>query len=204
VRLNYDRVKQVTDHLVSQGKDGNGLVVRQKSSNTHGPATPEGDAGRSGGDAELEFAHGREQEEVERAPGRIERISMGVLVPVGTGDAVVARLRDVIGAAVGLDTQRGDRLDIAAVAAPLRVPAPVAAPTARQAVKPAAGALASSWQAELPGWGWIALGVVLVASIAGGSYGVALRRARPARLTDAQRASMLSDVRQWIAHGENA
>lgn len=204
VRLNYDRIKQVSDHLVAQGKDGNGLVVRQKSSNTHGPATPEGDAGRSGGDAELEFAHGREQEEVERAPGRIERISMGVLVPVGTPDAVVARLRDVISAAAGMDMQRGDRLDIAAVAAPARAPVAGPVPVAR----PAASAVPAATLAELPGnlpaWAWATLGLVMLVGLAGGSYGVALRRARPARLTDAQRASMLADVRQWIAQGENA
>lgn len=203
VRLNYDRVKQVSDHLVAQGKDGNGLVVRQKSSNTHGPATPEGEAGRSGGDAELEFAHGREQEEIERAPGRVERISMGVLVPVGTPDAVVARLRDVIGAAVGLDATRGDRLDIAAVAAPPRAMA-VAAPVARTAAHPVAAGAAPAWEPEMPVWAWAALAVTLIAGVAGGGYGLARRSARPARLTDAQRASMLADVRQWIAQGDNA
>lgn len=201
VRLNYDRVKQMSDRLLAQGKDGNGLVVRQKSSTSHGAPVAEGEAARSsGGDSELEFAHGREQEEVERAPGRIERISIGVVLPAGMPDATVARLQSVIGAAAGLDTARGDRLDIAAVAIGA-LPAPTRAAAGAVAAAPVAGTHAASTAEVLGGfpvWAWIALGVALAAGATGAGVGIGRRRREPRRLTPAERERMLADVRQWI------
>jgi len=203
VRLNYDRVKQVSDRLVAQGKDGNGLVVRQKSSTNHGATTAEGEAGRSGGDSELEFAHGREQEEVERAPGRIDRISIGVIVPAGLDAATMSHLEAVIGAAAGLDTQRGDRLDVAAVSGVTRV-----APIAAQALRPAppASAIAShaTPASDVPVWMWAVLGGALLAGIVGVGFGVvAQRRRQPKRLALAERERLLADVRQWIDVAES-
>lgn len=200
VRLNYDRVKQVSDRLLSQGKDGNGLVVRQKSSAGHAAPSTEGEPSvRTGGDTELEFAHGREQEEVERAPGRVERISIGIVIPAGVPEATVARLQTVIGAAAGLDAQRGDRLDIAAVAGATATvrPAPIAAaaapvvvarPGADQPVKPAG----------LPAWAWIVLGAGIAAGATGLGFGLGRRRREPRRLSPAERERMLADVRQWL------
>ncbi|WP_448102728.1 flagellar basal-body MS-ring/collar protein FliF [Luteibacter jiangsuensis] len=200
VRLNYDRVKQVSDRLLAQGKDGNGLVVRQKSSTTHAAPASEGEASRTGGDSELEFAHGREQEEVERAPGRIERISIGVVIPAGVPEATVARLQAVIGAAAGLDTQRGDRLDIAAVAAAPRgiAVSPVAstASTPRAAVAP--GAVGTDHPFAWPAWAWIVLGVALAGGATGAGFGLGRRRRQPRRLAPAERERMLADVRQWL------
>lgn len=198
VRLNYDRVKQVSDRLVAQGKDGNGLVVRQKSSTNHGATTAEGEAGRSGGDSELEFAHGREQEEVERAPGRIDRISIGVVVPAGLDPATMSHLEAVIGAAAGLDPQRGDRLDVAAVTGATRV-APVAAAPA-VAVRPVPHAPATTGQvdAEVPAWLWGVLGGTLLVGVVGAGFGLSQRRQQPKRLGLAERERLLADVRQWI------
>lgn len=200
VQLNYDRVKQVSDRLLAQGKDGNGLVVRQKSSNSHGASTAEGEAARSGGDSELEFAHGREQEEVERAPGRVEKISIGVVIPAGVADATVTRLQAVIAAAAGLDTQRGDRLDIAAVAAGARTVAvpsvpPGTSPVAARGVPAADGGFVMpAW----PVWVWIALSVGVAAGATGLGFGIGARRREPRRLAHAERERMLADVRQWL------
>lgn len=203
VQLNYDRVKQVSDRLLAQGKDGNGLVVRQKSSTSHGAPAAEGEAVRSGGDSELEFAHGREQEEVERAPGRVERISIGVVIPAGVPEATVSRLQTVIGAATGLDTQRGDRLDIAAVAAGSRtVVASVGA-----AVSPARAAVTSAGAVTLlptwPAWLWVALALTATAGASGAGFALGRRRREPRRLAPVERERMLVDVRQWLELPEN-
>jgi flagellar M-ring protein FliF len=204
VRLNYDRVKQVSDRLLAQGKDGNGLVIHQKNSSTHAAPAAEGDPSRAGsGDAELDFAHGREQEEIERAPGRVERISIGVLVPYGTDTAVVSRLATVISAATGLDTQRGDRLDIAAVGAAHR--AAPAAPV--RATSSPTIARAAVTDVGIPGWDapwWVqaALGVTLVVAMTGVGFAVGRARRRVARLTLAERERLLADVQTWIGAPE--
>lgn len=203
VRLDYDRVKRVSDRLLEQGKDGNGLLTHQKTSSTRGAASPDGETVRAtGGDAELDFAHGREQEEVERAPGRVERISIGVLVPAGTDAATVSRLAAVISAATGLDTQRGDRLDIAAVAATHAaasssvIPAKAAMPSAP--VREAHGYLVPELSWEI----WLALGVALAAAAVGVGFGIGRVGSRVPRLSPAERERMLDDVRRWIAMTE--
>jgi flagellar M-ring protein FliF len=202
VTLNYDRVRQVHERLLEQGKDGNGLLVRQRTANSHlssgsasnadEPARPQGS-----GETETEYAHGREQEEVERAPGRIQRLSVGVVVPAGTPQASVTALYDLIAAAVGIDASRGDRLNVVAMgavppalvattrsipskAAPLAVPRGTAAADDRLALIIALGA---------------AICIALVAVIA---WLLARRRKLPARLTHERREALLGEVRHWL------
>lgn len=123
VRLNYDHVKQVREQLIGQGKDGNGLLVREKTGMA-GRAADESDpdhakAGTSSSDREVEYAHGREQEEVVQTPGRIERISVGVVVPESMPQGQLIKLSEVISAGLGLDPSRGDKVDIASIAPPI-------------------------------------------------------------------------------------
>ena len=197
VQLNYDRIKQVKDTLLAQGKDGNGLLVRQKSSNTHGAAAPEGDAARtasSAGESELEYAHGRQQEEIEVAPGQVQRISVGIMVPSSVDEATSAKLASVIGAAIGLDAQRGDHLDIAAVAAAPKTALALPPVASQHSTHPTESVAAAS---RLPaGAPWMLAGLLGLLCF-GTGVGIARLRA-PRRLPAAERERLLQDVRRWI------
>jgi flagellar M-ring protein FliF len=195
-QLNYNHVKQVRESLLAQGKDGNGLLVRQKTSNTHPVANVDGDAPKvaASGESELEFAHGREQEEVDVAPGRIERLSLGVVLPQDVPVADVAKLRDVIAAAVGLDTHRGDRLDIASLASVAPRPATAIDMPAMPKSSPVRQAPAPHWTID-----WIATTLYALLAVACFTGGILLsRRRQPKRLSLEQRDNLLRDVRQWI------
>ncbi|WP_266158299.1 flagellar basal-body MS-ring/collar protein FliF [Dyella silvatica] len=200
VQLNYDRVKQVRDKLVPQGKDGNGLVVRQKTSNSHPVANTEDGAHTQGssGESELEFAHSREQEEIEVAPGRVVRISVGILVPPTVDQATLVKLNTVIADAAGLDVQRGDHLDIATVSGLARsgveaVKAPVVKAT------PAAVYAAGSFTPSL------AIAAALALAVLGFLIGLGVARLRqPKRLTQAERERLLRDVQHWIDSPERS
>ena len=199
VELNYDRIKQLRDNLVPQGKDGNGLVTRQKSANSKAAPAAEGDTAHSAtgsGEQEFEYAHSHEQEEVEVAPGRISRISVGVLVPASVAPATLASLEKVIGDAVGLNPERGDRLDIAAAPIASMVPPRAVQPTAVAAPVPQAPRVPSIFS-SVPDWVFIAGGAL--ALCAGVVFGIGFsRRREPRRLTLEEREALLMDVQRWI------
>jgi len=126
VRLNYDHVKHVREQLIAQGKDGNGLLVHEKIDSTgHSSDDADPDHAKGGSasssDRDLEYAHGREQEEVDQAPGRIDRISVGIVIPSMLPPGEISKLTEVVSAGLGLDTARGDKVDIAAIAPPVPV-----------------------------------------------------------------------------------
>jgi len=205
VQLNYDRIKQVKDTLLSQGRDGNGLLVRQKTSNSHALPSQDGDAAKaaaSSGESELEYAHGREQEEIEVAPGHIQRITVGVLVPPTVDALALAKLTTVISAAAGLDAQRGDRLDMAALGATpkaaefagAQVQAGKTQPVQSEATHVAHGM-------SLPLGQQLGLAALLGLLCFGTGMGMARMRA-PKRLGMDERERLLQDVRRWIESPE--
>lgn len=215
VRLNYDHVKQVSERLLAQGKDGNGLLVREKVDAT-GRATDASDpdhvkTGPTSNEHEVEYAHGREQEEVEKAPGRIERISVGIVIPSMLSKAEVEKLSGVVSAGLGLDPSRGDKVDIAAIAAPervatvTRIAAPVAAAAPDTTPSTPADATGSVVAAEpvhafgLGAW-WTSLAAALVLIALAGM--VAVMRSKPRRLLPSEREETLVQLRRWIESSE--
>jgi len=121
--LNFDRVSRVSERLLEQGSEGNGLLIRNRTDNSRTP----GNEGASGGESrvqEREWAHGREREETAVAPGRIARLSIALVVPMGTTAQQLERLRKAVAAAVAFDEGRGDRIEV--IAAGPDVPAPLA------------------------------------------------------------------------------
>lgn len=113
-RMNFDKVTKVSERLLSQGQDGNGLVIRKRSSRTGSTAATAENAATQTQD-EFDYAHGTEREEISRATGQVERLSVAVLVPPSLNASEMERLRKLVFVAAGLDLERGDRLEIAAV-----------------------------------------------------------------------------------------
>lgn len=205
VLLNYDHVKQVSDRLLGQGKDGNGLLVREKV-DASGHAIDNSDpehvkTGPTSNQREVEYAHGHEQEEVERAPGRIERISVGVVVSSTLSKAELTKLSDVVSAGLGLDPSRGDKIDIAAIAPPERVAPVVTVPIGVPTVEPVvtSDAVVTEGSAPLtvkPVWWFYAAGGALVIFILMGL--LLTRRSTPRRMLPSEREETLAQLRQWM------
>jgi flagellar M-ring protein FliF len=206
VALNFDRVKRVSEHLIAQGKDGNGLLSHVKTNSTGkltGDPDPDGKLPATASlGQESDYAHGREQEEYESAPGRIQRITVGVVVPSGLAQGEVARLEDVVAAGLGLDLARGDRVKIAGFAAAkvpsLPTPPPVAATSGRvPTLHPAATAAGSSSLFAL-GTAIVAVLIVLVAA----GFALAFRRKEPVpRLNRDERDELLRKMIAWVDEG---
>ena len=208
VRLNYDHVKQVSERLIAQGKDGNGLLVHEKTNSSGRIPDSSADTDHvatgptsSSNDRDLEYAHGREQEEVEQAPGRIDRISVGIVIPSTLPQSEINKLSDVVSAALGLDASRGDKVDIAAIAAP--EPVEAAAPAALVALPAADAALPDTAVATpvqvvdivSPRWVFPVAAVLIIFLL------IAITKARtsvPPRLSAPQREEALARLRRWI------
>jgi len=211
VRLNYDHVKQVRERLLAQGKDGNGLLIREKVNNTgHGTDSSDPDhvkTGPTSTDHEVEYAHGHEQEEVVRALGSIERISVGIVIPSSLPKAEIGKLSDVVSAGLGLDASRGDKVDIAAIALPEPVKAVAVAASAQNTLDAVADdghagdarAAPVHVAVAIPVWiyagGGALLLIVLAAALLPG-------RRSPRRLLASEREEALAQLRQWIESPE--
>lgn len=207
VRLNYDHVKQVSEHLIAQGKDGNGLLVHEKANATG--HTDDSDPthvkiGSVSNDHELDYAHGREQIEVDQAPGRVERISVGIVIPAALPQNRVDALTSVVSASLGLDATRGDKVDIAAIAPPLpRTAAPAIAPAAPSDASAGAAspliATSAHVDARWMPWLFVAIAVLLLGVLL---TLLARRQPVPRRLSAPERKEALAQLRQWIESSE--
>jgi flagellar M-ring protein FliF len=215
VQLNYDKVKRVESRLLAQGKDGRGFLVHEKVDSNRSPGSQGVDGTQNGGSPVVtsrddEYAHGNVQEEVEETPGRIQRISVGVVVPGSLTDTDIKQLSDVVSAGIGLDPSRGDRIDIAAVAP--WVPSdtsPAANPDAdqhaftRPSTMPVQGthvAAAASWFSRIPAWTCLIAAACLL--LLGMLIGMRSKGRHSRRLTLAEREATLEQLVQWINQPE--
>jgi flagellar M-ring protein FliF len=210
VSLNYDRVKQVREQLIAQGKDGNGLLVHEKvESSGHTADDTDADhakVGATSNNRDVEYAHGREQEEVDQAPGRIARISVGVVVPAALSPNEIGKLNEVISAALGLDASRGDKVDIAAIAPLEPVSTPLKASAPDESAVAHADMSANATAADDAGvsavaasrYGWVYPVVAALVLFLIGALLMAARTGTPRRLTMSEREAALLRLRQWI------
>ena len=199
-RLNFDAVREVNERLVAQGDNGHGLLVRKQT--TRPVAAADGTTAGSAQE-QVEYAHGTQREEIARAPGRVERLSIAVLLPAALPKAELERLRKLISAAAGLDAKRGDTLEIAAIedanlvaeSSPLDdnlllSPSPPPADGATRTDPAAAHAPATS-SLLAGGAGLLLFGVVL------GWW----MHPRPRRLSPQETEAMAGKLRAWLADG---
>lgn len=197
VRLNFDRVHKTSERLLAQPGSDHGLLTKRQSSGTR-PADPAAPADT--GQEQVEYAHGTEREEITRASGTIERLSVAVLLPRALAAAEVEHLRRLIGASVGLDAARGDRLEIAV--APAARPTPGTPSRGNEGL---AGVVARDSAGGLPSradWPvWLA-STALAGLLAGLLVATILRRPRKS-LTDQEAEVVAARIRAWLADERN-
>lgn len=210
--LGSEHAKVTTEEVLSgQAEQGTaGVLVRKRESGQEGgtlaPGATDKQAGATNFNTETDYQVGRRVEQRTMPSGAVKRMTIAVVVRKRLDEGQVERLREVVGLAAGLDARRGDAIvvdsidrlaDPEAVEAPF-APAALAAAQARASSAPAlAGervllALAAALA--------VALLLLLLLPLAA-LWRRRQRRQQPpiARLDDAQRAKMLSDVRRWIA-----
>jgi len=204
--LNFDSIREVNERPIAQGDDGNGLLARKRIS-TSGAADGNG---RNQNEEEADFIHGTARQEISRAPGRIERLSVAVILPPHLDEMEVDRIRSIIAAGAGIDPERGDRLEVSRLggrgAGSVLVPSasavaaidPDASITTAPATTSAIASIPSTWRG---GWAkWLAMcalgflaGAILVTAMAG--------KRGPRTLSEQERDAVLAKLRGWLAEG---
>lgn len=191
VRMNFDAVRRVDERPMTD----DAVVVRKR-------VAPRDDATGdvAGGGEDVEYRHGTLREETAAAPGRIERISVAVVLPVGVDDSELQRIEPLVSAAAGLDEARGDRLEISRLGRDAERTGAADAPAATAARDDARTPVRIGFEAATwPAWTKMAL-LVAVGLLSGLILGFGLQR-RPARLAAAEREAVLGKLRAWLAEG---
>lgn len=187
VRLNFDAVRQISERPLSQGMGDEAVLVRKRVNSSDAPAS-----GRSQNHEEAEYAHGTAREEISRAPGRVERVSVAVVLPPTLDESEVERIRSLISAAAGVEEARGDRLEVTrltAIVDDVAPAAPVAARESRTGPSRAPAGFAVQWWALLVAG---ALGLLV------GSILVAATARRPRKLSHAEHEAVVAKLRGWL------
>jgi flagellar M-ring protein FliF len=192
VRLNLDKVHRTSERVTAQPGQDHGVVVKRSS---NGAGAGDGAGAPVVLNEQVEYAHGTEREEVIQTAGKIERISIAVMLPAGTPSTELERLERLVAAAAGLDTSRGDAVEMAIAAGPdteRQLPPELDAagkPSARAGTGAAMGAAAPYVGAVLA---W-SVGLVMGAILAG-------RRQRKRPLLGARQSEAeILRIRAWLA-----
>lgn len=194
VALDFDAVREVSERPIGPDGSGDAMLLRKR---TNSDSAADGD-GADRNEEESEFVHGTARREVSRAPGRIERLSVAVILPPTLDDFDMPRLRDLIAAAAGIDPTRGDRLEVSRIGPEQAVrigPEPVIEETSAAPVagaRRAAAAATPAWQRWLPA---LAIGLLLGTIVA-----FAAQR-RPRALRASEREAALERLRAWLGEG---
>lgn len=196
ITLNFDAVREVNERPLAQGEGGNGLLARKRVNSSDGADRN----GRNQNQEETEFVHGTAREEISRAPGRVERLSVAVILPPSLDEQQVARIHSLVAAAAGIDVERGDRLEVSRLGrddrwhvAPSTAVVPTSTATGDNGIPTIMGQSSPiAWLSWLP---LLALGLLLGVIAAIGT------QRRPRKLKPAERDAVLAKLRGWLADG---
>lgn len=187
-----------------------GAVIRQRTSsatrNNLGAQTTAATLGATAQwpplNTEVEYAVGRNVEQVDMPPGAIRRLTVGVLVPRGLDLQSRTRMSELVASAVGLDATRGDTISLQELPTLATEPeAPGAAPIiARAAAEARTVPVARVLQVAAAATLAVVLLLILAVRIA-----IARGRAQGIRpLTVQQRERLLADLQEWLNSGRGA
>ncbi|MEH6541738.1 flagellar basal-body MS-ring/collar protein FliF [Halopseudomonas sp.] len=109
VAMNFDRVTSIREVPLGGGRES---LQRSKEVSSNQSGVDGETGGRSQSTRETEYAVGSERSEIAYATGKVERISVGVVLAAPLDAAGVQELHALIAAAIGLDEPRGDQLVI--------------------------------------------------------------------------------------------
>lgn len=195
VQLNFDKVRSIKELPVATGPDGATLVLKERQSQSADAGRADGGvekAGREQRTDEVEYAVGKNLSETEFSQGRIERITVGVVVAHDEQQVVDTQaLVSLLSAALGLSPERGDQVSITAVSRAQEVqgtqPAMAALPVVTGVDAPST--YPAVWTLAVAG-----LAIAIIAFLGGNWLG-----RRQVALTAVQRKRLATDVRDWLS-----
>jgi flagellar M-ring protein FliF len=187
-RLNFDEVRRVSERPLAQGPGDEAVLVRRRVNTQDSPTG----TGRSQNQEEAEFAHGTAREEVSRAPGRIERLSVAVVLPITIDEFEADRIRSLVSASVGIDEARGDRLEVSRL-----VPGTTAGNDEPRTAVPASRAPMTT--PSQPAWPWWRLAMLVALGLLAGVILMTATIRRPRRLSATEREAVVAKLRGWLA-----
>ena len=112
VDVNMDRVQSIKDAVLPVGESGTGLLIK-KSQQTNIDEAGKNIDGVQESHLEEEYAYSREKSEVKRAVGKIDHISVAVVVDGWISEEERIVLENIITAAGGLSKARNDSVVVA-------------------------------------------------------------------------------------------
>ncbi|MCD6069500.1 MAG: putative Flagellar M-ring protein [Microvirga sp.] len=197
VQMNFDHVKTVRDLPIALGPDGEALIAREKQMQSSSPQVEEGKVRKSSeqNTSEVEYAIGKSYSEIEHAPGKVENVSVGVVLSAAITNVDVQALDALIKASLGLNPARGDMLSIAQMPFAAVEPA-VAKASAAPAAPEAAAPRISLGRVVLAVAALLVLGILAVFVI-GARPGPKRGISRPPA-TPEERERMLVELRKWL------
>ena len=215
VVLNFDQMKVTTEQVLPSASAASGpatgVLVRERQTAREQARGKDGDATATVLNADSEYQAGRRVEQIVATPGSVRRINVGVVVPRGVAAERLARVRDIVAMAVGLDPRRGDGIAVYSLDQMAEPPVTAAVGDAAPApqlvaVEPVAtprpvpsDAVRIPWS-ELAPYALAGLLAVLLA------WRIARRPVRavpvteltPQPLPDAERTRLLGHVKLWL------
>ncbi|MEE8058568.1 MAG: flagellar basal-body MS-ring/collar protein FliF [Pseudomonadales bacterium] len=105
VELDFNEVKRTNEHVVTP-ENMEGSVIRRRETRLGNAASRKETDGNVTTD--VEYRLGRSVEQIVETPGRILRLSVGVVVPKGTSAERRQEIQQLVEMTVGLNTARGD------------------------------------------------------------------------------------------------
>lgn len=197
--LNFDSVREVSERPLAQGSDGNGLLARKRISSS---GAADGDA-RGQNEEESDFVHGTARQEIARAPGRLERLSVAVILPPHLDEQEVERIRSLVAAGAGIDVERGDRLEVSRLGRESRWVTSTAPTPATPVQAQDNGGDANAISRPAPAWhaGWAKWAAVCATGFLLGAIAIAAGQRRQKPLSKQEREAVLNRLRGWLAEG---
>jgi flagellar M-ring protein FliF len=115
VTLNFDQSKTTREEVIPGSNENRGVVRKRESRAQPGKGNNKKE---SVGElnTEVEYRLGRSVAQIVSTPGGIQRLSVGVLVPVNTTEEQLRQIEDLVAMSVGLDPSRGDAIAVHAAA----------------------------------------------------------------------------------------
>lgn len=112
--LNQDKVKTVSEKILPGESSGNGFVTKKRVSQSNKIDT-QNSGNNSQSQEEYDYIYGKVLEEVSKSPGRIERLSVAVIVPDTVQLADIEKIKRVVSTAAGIDLNRGDQIEVVTI-----------------------------------------------------------------------------------------
>lgn len=204
VQMNFDRVKSISEQPLADKRS----IRREKTTASTDSSTGESNSKRSQNNREVDYEVGKERAETEHATGKIERITVGIVLSTPSANAQLKEIQGLLEAALGLDSARGDRLVIAYIP-----PMPATNAAKPVATNIATSPVVSSGDPQAPPavavpwmrWGIAALAAALSIILLMLWTATRKRESRIAnslpRLSSMEREQLLGDLRRWLLEG---